>query len=199
LAHTDGASQLITVSGATDSATVATVTLWQRHGDCWQAAGGPWIGFVGSSGFSDHKRESDGTTPTGIYGIGPVVYGNAPDPGVRYLYHHLACGDWWDENPTSPEYNTFQHVPCGVNPFGGASEALWTETAPYQSFAVIEYNTSPVVPGAGSAIFIHASTGEPTAGCVSLPLADLDQLLRWLDPNASPAVVMAPADQITRY
>jgi L,D-peptidoglycan transpeptidase YkuD (ErfK/YbiS/YcfS/YnhG family) len=199
LASTAGAGQLITVEAPSAASTVATVELWQRSGPCWEAVAGPWTAFVGYNGFSNHKREGDGTTPTGIYGIGPVMYGNAANPGVRYPYHVLVCGDWWDENPASAEYNTFQPVPCGQNPFGGDSEALWTETAPYPSFAVVEYNTDPVIPGAGSAIFLHAGTGGPTAGCVSVPLSDLDLALRWLNPADSPAIVMGPSSEISGF
>lgn len=128
------------------------------------------------------------------------MYGNQPSPGVQEPYHQLVCGDWWDEDPNSPDYNTFQHVPCGERPpFGGGSEALWQETAPYPSFAVIDYNTGPVVKGAGSAIFFHADTGVPTTGCVSIPLGDLDTALRWMDPAEAPAFVMGPASEITRF
>ncbi len=200
LRYTDGARQLVTVEASWPGAVVAEVGLWQRAGSCWRPAGGPWAGFIGRNGFSGHHREGDGTTPAGIYALGPVVYGNAPNPGTRYPYHRLACGDWWDEDPTSADYNTFQHVPCGQPPpFGGDSEALWTETYAYQSFVVVEYNAHPAVPYAGSAIFIHASRGMPTTGCVSLPLGDLDTLLRWLQPRQSPHVAMGPAGEITHY
>jgi L,D-peptidoglycan transpeptidase YkuD (ErfK/YbiS/YcfS/YnhG family) len=200
LASTGKTGQLVTAEAATTRTSIATVELWQRAGSCWKSAGGPWGGSIGVNGFSDHHREGDGTTPTGFYAIGPVVYGNGPNPGTKLAYHRLVCGDWWDEDPTSPQYNTFQHVPCGRSPgFGGDSEALWTETAAYPSFAVVEYNTHPVVPYAGSAIFIHADTGTPTVGCVAVPLADLDYLLRWLRSAQSPAIVMGPAGEITRF
>jgi L,D-peptidoglycan transpeptidase YkuD (ErfK/YbiS/YcfS/YnhG family) len=200
LASTGTARQLVTVEGTDAATTVASVELWQRAGGCWEPAGGPWTGRIGANGFSDHHREGDQTTPTGLYAIGPVAYGNAPDPGVRETYHLLVCGDWWDEDPVSSAYNTFQHVPCGERPaFGGGSEALWTETAAYPSFAVVEYNTGPVVSYAGSAIFVHADVGGATNGCVSLPRVDLDQLLRWLDPADSPAIVMGPFQEIDRF
>jgi L,D-peptidoglycan transpeptidase YkuD (ErfK/YbiS/YcfS/YnhG family) len=190
----------MTVEAAGYGTTAATVILWQRTGASWGAVAGPWPAVIGAAGFSDHHREGDNTTPTGAYGIGAVMYGNAPNPRVRYAYHSLVCGDWWDEDPSSPDYNTFQHVPCGEQPpFGGGSEALWTETQAYPSFAVIDYNAAPIVAGAGSAIFIHADIGNPTAGCVSLPLGDLDQLLDWFNPAASPLVVMGPASEITRF
>jgi L,D-peptidoglycan transpeptidase YkuD (ErfK/YbiS/YcfS/YnhG family) len=188
------------VSASSYSTTYATLTAWQRQGSCWVGVFGPWTARLGADGFSDHHVEGDNTTPTGAYGIESVMYGNAPNPGVRYAYHQLVCGDWWDEDPTSPNYNTFQHVPCGQQPpFGGGSEALWTETTAYPSFAVVEYNTDPVVPGAGSAIFIHADVGGPTAGCVSLPLGELDELLRWLNPAAGPLIVMGPVSEVERF
>jgi len=200
LASTGGSRQLITVEAASFGTTVATVAMWQRDGPCWEAAGGPWTAAIGSNGFSDHHREGDDTTPTGIYSVGPTMYGNSPNPGVRYAYHQLVCGDWWDEDPTSAEYNTFQHVPCGqAPPFGGASEPLWIETTAYPSLAFVDYNTDPVVPYAGSAIFVHADIGTPTAGCVTIPLTDLDQLLRWLDPADSPVIVMGPTAEITHF
>ena len=115
---------------------------------CWGllvGCRGPWPARIGASGFSDRHHEGDGTTPTGAYGLGPVMYGNAPDPGVRYLYHDLVCGDWWDGDPGSATYNTFQHVPClQTPPFAGNSEALWQQPQAYSSFAVVQYYAARV-------------------------------------------------------
>lgn len=197
LASTGDAKQLLTVESSTFTTTYAKVSVWRRDGSCWSLVFGPWTARIGSNGFSDHKVEGDDTTPTGAYGIGRVMYGNAPNPGVQYRYRHLVCGDWWDETSSSPQYNTFQHVPCGETPpFGGDSEALWEETTAYPSFAVIDYNTAPVVAGAGSAIFLHATLGTATEGCVTLPLRELDDILRWLEPAAEPLIVMGPASEI---
>lgn len=200
LASTDQATQLIIVDASTYATTSATLSVWQREGSCWVAVFGPWTAHIGANGFSDHHVEGDDTTPTGAYGIGAVIYGNVPNPGVQYPYQQLVCGDWWDEDPNSPEYNTFQYVPCGETPsFGGYSEALWEETNVYPSFAVIDYNISPVVAGAGSAIFMAANLGSPTEGCVGLPVDELDQLLRWLNPAAFPLVVLGPDSEITNF
>jgi len=183
--------QLVTVDAPSARSTTAVVRLWRRDGGCWRQVAGPWPARVGRNGLSSHHREGDGTTPLGTFAIGAVTYGVAPNPGTKLAYHRLVCGDWWDEDASSPAYNRFRHVPCGVRPsFGGDSEALWLQTRAYAHLAVVEYNASPTVPGRGSAIFIHADVGAPTNGCVSVPLADLDALLRWLRPGLAPAVAI---------
>lgn len=183
--------QLVTVEAPSLTSTVASVSLWSRIGTCFVRVDGPWISSVGSSGLSSHKVEGDGTTPIGEYSIGPVMYGIAPNPGVAYQYHRIVCGDWWDEAPSSPMYNRFVHVPCGTAPpFGGDSEALWRVVPQYNYFAVVDYNASPIVPGRGSAIFVHETTGVPTAGCVALSAGALLTLLRWLRPLDHPRIVI---------
>lgn len=190
----------MTVTGAAASSTTGTVRLWARHGGCWHEIGGPWFAYLGFAGLSANHHEGDGTTPTGAFGIGPVMYGVAPDPGVHYAYRQLVCGDWWDEDPSSPEYNTFQHVACGATPsFAGASEALWRSTVAYSHLVFVEYNSHPAVPGRGSAIFIHVEIGHPTNGCISLEPGQVDRLVRWLRPSAQPLVMIGTAAGIARF
>jgi len=176
-----GCPQRIQVTAPTPRSTTATLVVRE----CGKRVFGPWRARVGRNGLSAHHREGDGTTPTGTFGLGPVVYGVNPDPGVSRRYHRLVCGDWWDEDPRSPTYNRFRHVACGATPpFGGGSEALWRERVAYRAFAVIQYNAAPVVAGRGSAIFLHVSTGRPTNGCVSLEQGRLLSLLGRLRPGA---------------
>lgn len=200
LASTAGAAQLVTVAAPASGSTTASMDLWQRSGGCWSLVAGPWPARVGVTGVSDHHREGDGSTPAGLYRIGSVMYGIAANPGVRSAYHQLSCGDWWDEDPASATYNTFQQVACGAAPpFRGKSEALWQETTAYQHFAVVDYNADPVVPGAGSAVFIHDDTGRPTIGCVSVAPSSLLRLLGWLDPSQAPAIVIGTETEIRRF
>jgi L,D-peptidoglycan transpeptidase YkuD (ErfK/YbiS/YcfS/YnhG family) len=176
-----GCPQRIQVVAPSARATTATLTVRE----CGKRVLGPWRARVGRNGLSAHRSEGDGTTPLGTFGIGPVVYGLDPNPGVRLGYHRLVCGDWWDGDPRSRTYNTFRHVTCGTTPpFRGGSEALWRVTPAYRLFAFIRYNVAPVVPGRGSAIFLHVDTGRATNGCVSLPLTQLRTLLVKLRPDA---------------
>jgi L,D-peptidoglycan transpeptidase YkuD (ErfK/YbiS/YcfS/YnhG family) len=194
-----GAGQLITVEAERYRTTAASLRLWRRDRGCWMPVAGPWTARVGRNGLADRRREGDGTTPAGVYTIGSVMYGNAANPGVRYRYRRLVCGDWWSEDPSSPTYNTFQHVRCGTRPpFRTTTPGLWQEKRAYRHFAVIEYNMRPIVPGLGSGIFLHAQTGSSTNGCVSLPADRLVTALRWLDPAKKPRIAIGTRASLTR-
>jgi L,D-peptidoglycan transpeptidase YkuD (ErfK/YbiS/YcfS/YnhG family) len=194
-----GASQLITVEAARYRTTAAALRLWRRDRGCWAPVAGPWTARVGRNGLADRRREGDGTTPAGVFTIGRVMYGNASDPGVRYRYRRLVCGDWWSEDPSSPTYNTFQHVRCGTRPpFRTTTPGLWQEKRAYRHFAVIEFNMRPIVPGRGSGIFLHAQTGSSTNGCVSLPADKLVSVLRWLDPAKKARIAIGTRASLTR-
>jgi L,D-peptidoglycan transpeptidase YkuD (ErfK/YbiS/YcfS/YnhG family) len=54
----------------------------------------------------------------------------------------------------------------------------------------------PVVPGKGSGIFLHAQTGGPTIGCISLRKDQLRSVLRWLRPDAAPVIAIGTAKQL---
>ena len=187
LAAVVACTQLIVVDAPSRASTHAML----RMQECGKTIGGPWPARVGRDGLSAAHREGDGTTPLGTFGIGPVLYGVAPDPGVRLAYHRLVCGDWWDGDSASPTYNRFRHLRCGAS-LGGDSEALWTVPIAYRYFAVIRYNDAPAVPGRGSAIFLHADTGRSTNGCVSVALPQLVSILRRLRPGARIAIRIHP-------
>lgn len=194
IASSGQAAQLVTVVAPRRSSTQGTLRLWRRTGRCWRAAAGPWTAWLGQQGVSATKHEGDRTTPAGRFGFARVMYGISGSPGVHYVYHHIVCGDWWVEDPSSPYYNRFRHVACGSSPpFRVTSEDMSRSPTAYRHLAVIAYNTTPVVPGRGSGIFLHASTGRPTLGCVSLPLPDLLVLLRWLRPASRPQIVIGAA------
>jgi L,D-peptidoglycan transpeptidase YkuD (ErfK/YbiS/YcfS/YnhG family) len=190
-------SQLITVEAKVARTTYAELRTWRRVDGCWVATAGPYGARVGRKGLSANRREGDGTTPTGTYRIGRTMYGNEANPGVRFRYRRLRCGDWWDEDPSSPTYNSFQHVACGTTPpFTGGSEGMWQQPRPYPYLAVVEYNMRPVVPGRGSGIFLHAQNGGPTIGCISLRKAELRAVLRWLRPDAVPVIAIGTRTQL---
>ena len=72
---------------------------------------------------------------------------------------------------------------------------MWENQA-YPHLAVIEFNMRPVVPGKGSGIFLHAQTGGPTIGCVSIAKDELRAVLRWLRPGAAPVIAIGTSRQL---
>ena len=187
-------SQLITIQVPAAESTYGTARIWRRAGRCWIAAGGPFPARVGRNGVRANRREGDGTTPVGVFPIGRTMYGNEPNPGVRFRYVRLRCGDWWVEDARSPLYNTFARVGCGRRPpFRVATPDMAAERTAYPFLAVVEFNMRPIVPGRGSGIFLHAQTGGPTNGCVSLRRGDLVRVLRWLRPDARPHIAIGVA------
>ncbi len=200
LASTGSATQLVTVVAPTASSTRGALQLWRKAGACWLPAGGPWPAWLGQRGVSANRHEGDRTTPAGAFAFGSVMYGVAPDPGVHYRYHRIVCGDWWVEDRRSPYYNRFHHVPCGTRPpFRVTDEDLSRSPTAYRHFAFIRYNSDPIVPGRGSGIFLHASTGRPTRGCVSLAVPQLVTVLRWLRPSSSPLIVIGTRATIRQH
>ena len=196
--ETGSATQLITVVASNRASTQGSLRLWTKRSGCWRQTAGPWTAWLGQHGTSPAKREGDRRTPTGIFGFLRTMYGVSASPGVHYTYRRVVCGDWWVEDPASPYYNRFRHVRCGSSPpFRTTSEDLSRSPTAYRHFAVIDYNTTPVVLGRGSGIFFHVSTGRPTLGCVSLPLPRLVAALRWLRPAATPLIAIGTAADLT--
>jgi L,D-peptidoglycan transpeptidase YkuD (ErfK/YbiS/YcfS/YnhG family) len=162
----------------------------------WKQVLATWQTEIGSGELRDLRREGDHATPTGVYPFGLTMYGTRPNPGgLHEPYHHLVCGDWWDEDPYSADYNRFVHVACGTTPsFAAWSEPLWTETdgdRGYPYLAVIDYNLDPTISGPdapGSGIFMHAWMDAPTEGCLALPVPELLRVLRWLEPSRHPVI-----------
>jgi len=200
LASTGAARELVTLVATNRASSQGSLRLWRQAGECWAPVAGPWTAWLGQRGTSTHKREGDRTTPAGAFGFLPTMYGIAPNPGVRYRYHQVVCGDWWVEDSRSALYNRFKHVRCGSSPpFRVTSEDMSRSPTAYRHLAVMAYNRYPIVPGRGSGIFLHVSTGRPTLGCVSLPLPRLLMVLHWLAPASKPLIVIGTKAEIRGF
>lgn len=111
----------------------------------------------------------------------------APPPTALPLTA-IAPADGWCDDPADPAYNRPVQLP-----YPGSAEALWRADGLYDLVVVLGYNDDPVVPGRGSAIFLHVAdpAGGPTEGCVGVALADLRSLVASVDPQAR-LIVRAP-------
>jgi L,D-peptidoglycan transpeptidase YkuD (ErfK/YbiS/YcfS/YnhG family) len=180
------AGQVVTVVADAAGATTAVLTAWERTGDGWVRAHGPIPAHVGKNGVGQ-ASESTSRTPAGVW---PLTEAFGGEPAVTRLpYRRVTTSDWWVSDAKSPYYNTHFSCAPGACPFDeAAGENLGRAGAVYDRAVVIDYNRDPVVPGAGSAFFLHVTDGRPTAGCVAIPKPDLEALLRWLDPARHPVL-----------
>ena len=173
--------------------------VWEKRGDCWTQAAGPWQAWLGIRGISERKREGDLKTPSGAFGIQSRMFGVGPNPGVRYRYRRIVCGDWWVEDPRSRFYNRFRHVPCGSKPpFRVTSEDMSGSPSSYRHLAVIDYNTHPIVPGRGSGSSSTSATGtRPSAASPSLsPSSSGSCAVR---PRDNPLIVIGTRKSIRKF
>jgi L,D-peptidoglycan transpeptidase YkuD (ErfK/YbiS/YcfS/YnhG family) len=176
----------------------ATLTAYEKTNDTWQPVIGPVKAVVGRSGFSRDKREGDGTSPAGVFRIGPF-FGNAPQPeDFKFPYRQITENDCWVDDPDSPFYNTWQTGPADGR--WNSAEELKRVGDLYKYVALIHYNIPPV-PGKGSAVFFHLWRDEntPTVGCTALAEADVLSVLRWLDPEKKPVILQGPEEFIETY
>jgi L,D-peptidoglycan transpeptidase YkuD (ErfK/YbiS/YcfS/YnhG family) len=178
----------------------------------------PMIARIGRAGFRPlaDRRSGDGTTPAGVFPLATMTawdgqrfsfFGNSPDPGVRGgAYRRVRTGDCFGATPNTPGYGHLRNQP---NCPGPDDEYLPSFVGSYAHAALIGANMEPDVSGDepgeipyAAAIFLHrhayvtGSSGptKPTAGCVSLPLADLVAVLREMP--ADTLFVMGPTSTL---
>jgi L,D-peptidoglycan transpeptidase YkuD (ErfK/YbiS/YcfS/YnhG family) len=138
---------------------------------------------LGRSGVSLDKREGDGATPIGAWPLRRLLY--RPDrfpqpPATGLIATAITPQDGWCDDPADPRYNL--PVPW---PYPASAEQLWRQDRIYDLIVPLGYNDDPVLPGRGSAIFLHLARPDyaPTEGCVALAEADLLAYLRTAGPG----------------
>lgn len=179
--------QVITVSVASSSSTTGVLEAWERQGERFTRVRGPIRVYVGEDGVG-LASERRSRTPRGVFGL-TDAFGRARDPGTELPYTRVGLSHWWVSDVRSTHYNQMRvcspGASCGFRQ--SRSEQLGTIDA-YRYAIVIDYNREPVVPGRGSAFFLHVSEGKPTQGCISMSTSDLKWLLRWLTPADEPII-----------
>lgn len=195
---TGSATQVVTVVGADTHATTAVLQMWDKVDGGWVPVGQAATADIGRDGLSASVSEGATATPIGSFTL-TQAFGRDSDPGTALPYFQTTPDDWWISEP-GPLYNTHQHCSSGcafnTSGSGNPNEHLYYEIPYYNYAVVIDYNTAnagPVVQGAGSAFFLHVTTGRPTLGCVAIPASALLPLMRWLNPADHPRILIGTA------
>ncbi len=140
---------------------------------------------LGRGGVRADKIEGDGATPTGDWALRRLWY--RPDrfrepPRGALPSRPISRDDGWCDAPGAPDYNRPVRLP-----YAASHERLWRDDDLYDLVVELGYNDAPVVPGRGSAIFLHVARRDyaPTEGCVALWRDDLLSLLAVLPADAT--------------
>jgi L,D-peptidoglycan transpeptidase YkuD (ErfK/YbiS/YcfS/YnhG family) len=137
---------------------------------------------LGRGGVALDKREGDGATPAGRFPLRRVLYrpDRTPRPRTRLPVAMIERADGWCDDPGHPAYNRPVRLP-----FPAGHEALWRDDGVYDLLVVLGHNDDPVIPGRGSAVFVHLVRPDrgPTAGCIAVEADDLYTLLADCGPG----------------
>lgn len=128
------------------------------------------------------KREGDGASPAGTWPIRRVFYrpDKGPAPQTALPTQPIAEHDGWCDAPGDPAYN--RAVPL---PYPASAERLWRGDDLYDLVVILGHNDDPVVPGLGSAIFLHLQRDDhgPTEGCVAVTRPAMLEFLATAKPG----------------
>jgi L,D-peptidoglycan transpeptidase YkuD (ErfK/YbiS/YcfS/YnhG family) len=179
--------QLVHVKTESSNDIQGKMICYERKESSWIAEGDLTAVVVGKNGITkpETKKEGDGRTPAGLYRIG-MAFGYAENAETKLEYKKVTKEDLWVDDEKSPDYNRLVKAPTRAKSF----EVMRRKDDAYKLGSVIEYNTDPIVPGKGSAIFMHLWSGpkKPTAGCVAMSEESMTSLLRWLDKDKKPMI-----------
>ena len=137
---------------------------------------------IGPAGIAIKGGEGDGITPRGRFPVREIFYraDRIPAPRTSLPLRKIEKDDGWCDAPDDPNYNRLVKLP-----YPASAEHMWREDHLYDLVAVLGYNDDPVVPGKGSAIFLHLAKPDysPTHGCVALAYDDLLKAIEQLQPG----------------
>ena len=185
----EGVDQALIVTPNTEGGFQGKLTAWERKVDQWESVKQFEYPIVlGKNGLAPdgEKQEGDGRTPSGTYPLG-TAFGYGPDLESGLHYRQVTDNDLWIDDPESAQYNQLVRGPTDAKSF----ERMKRDDDLYEYGVVIQYNTDPVVPGKGSAIFMHLWRGpdSPTAGCVAMAKENFLPLLKWLNWDHNPVII----------
>lgn len=137
---------------------------------------------IGKNGCTEDKKEGDGKTPIGCFPVGELFYraDKIEKPNTVLPLHATRTIDGWCDDPDNSRYNTFVKLP-----YEASAEKLWREDDIYDIVLTLGYNDNPIVPGKGSAIFLHIARENysGTEGCIALSLPDMLEILSTIQNN----------------
>ncbi|MFI1206766.1 L,D-transpeptidase family protein [Streptomyces sp. NPDC020802] len=176
-------SQALVVTGRGRNSPLSTAVLYERTASGWRA-GPSWPAHNALKGWTGHHRAGDLRSPVGVYALTDAG-GLLPDPGTRLPYDRSGGfsigGTGFEGEPLAGSFDYV--IAINYNRAPGTTPLDWTR---------------PLGAGRGGGIWLHVDHDGPTQGCVSLRKNHMKALLRALDPDRRPVVVMGDAAALGR-
>ncbi|MGC9541467.1 L,D-transpeptidase family protein [Streptomyces sp. UG1] len=177
------ARQAVVVTGRGRNSSQSTVVLYERGDTGWEP-GASRPAHNALRGWTDHHRAGDLRSPVGVFTLTDAG-GLLRDPGTRLPYDHgvgfTATGTGFEGEPLAGSFDYV--IAINYNRKPGTSPLDWTR---------------PLGAGRGGGIWLHVDHDGPTQGCVSIAREHMRELLRALDPDRHPVVVMGDAKSLAR-
>ncbi|WP_235978266.1 MULTISPECIES: L,D-transpeptidase family protein [Streptomyces] len=175
--------QALVVTGEGRNSPVSRAVLYEKTGDGW-LAGEPLPAHNALRGWTDDHTAGDLRSPIGVFTLSDAG-GRLPDPGTKLPYHHSAAftigGTGFEGEPLAGSFDYVVAIDYNRRPGR-------TPLDPAR----------PLGAAKGGGIWLHVDHGGPTQGCVSLRQEHMRELLRALDPERNPVVVMGDAGALRR-
>ena len=134
---------------------------------------------VGKSGIKINKTEGDKATPRGVYTFGKLYYRHDRIGNIKTKFKkkRIMRNTGWCHDSSDKNYNKEVKFLNTKN-----SEKLFRTDHKYDVLIVINYNSKPVIPRKGSAIFFHLTKNyKKTKGCVAVKHKDFLLLLKYIN------------------
>lgn len=189
-------NDFLSISGYTADSSEQIITVRSEECSChvcfFDKSEGIWSlkcetdGIVGKYGVSDKSMEGDYHTPKGKFSLG-FAFGTEDMSGLSVEYKKISSNCYWVDDPESPLYN--QWVETDDITWNSA-EHMSDYPECYKYGIVINYNMDPIEKYRGSAIFLHCMRGAYTAGCVGIPDDTMLYILKNLDSEKNPCIMI---------
>lgn len=204
------AHQLVLVTTPDWNSVTGTLEKFERNGkDAWKRVGGEISVVVGRTGLAwgrgvhgaapgagPVKHEGDGKSPAGAFRLSSA-FGSTASVDARFIklpYSQTTTSIECVDDTASTHYNRLVDRQKTTTVDWKSSERMVRDDDQYRWGIVVDHNANTPFPGAGSCIFLHIWLGpsEPTSGCTAMDATEIEELLKWLDPAASPILVQLP-------
>lgn len=171
--------QAIIARGRNRSSSHSTVSRWQLRNGCWKRLDRV-SARNGARGWHHKPWDYSYLSPIGTFGLTDAGGRLRKPRGTQVPYHHSRSGF---RGPVGSQ-RVFDYV-----------VAINFNRVPGRSPLDMQ-RPDPTIKDGG--IWLHVAGRAATRGCISVPRPYMRKVLKWLDPDSKPVIVMGPSSVLGR-